>query len=343
MGALNRDTTRVEQGLRGDQGTYDPEIFSRYPPMQFTVAGLTLAFFALRIQQNGGNRVIERKRPYRKGAKLDSTGSEAIRWTVDVIFNNTIPQLPDINAGLPMYPDVLNLLLANFDIQETGDLVVTTTGTTRVKAESYSRIEKFDERDQAVVQFVFCEDNEDGVDFRSISAPTAGANGARLANTTTFDTQSFGSISDALLDLEVALIELEALANTPGDVAQDIEAIGLRVEGAARTAERVHSEAGRPGRDLFLDPANSRGYRKLTRAIELAARERNRARRNQPKLVTIVFRESTSIWRVSAIIGQDPVELLEINPGLDPNFIPAQTNIKVFATESLLNGSSSAA
>lgn len=347
---IQRDTSGTEVGSSGTQGQVEDTIFEKYPPAQFSVAGITLAFPVLRIQQVGANRIIERERPYRDGAKLDDTGSKAIRYTLEGIFNNSIiigsqgeAQINAINNGLPLYPDVLNLLIAIFDIHETGNLVVPTVGTQRCKAETYSRTEVFDGRDQSIVSFTFCEDNEDGVDFRSISAPSGGANGKRLAATTELDTQSIGSLSDAITEVQSSLLDLENFVNAPGNVALDIEAAALRIQGSARRADRTFSEAGNPGRNLFLDPQNSRAPRKLTVAADLAARQANEARRGQPLLTTVVFRNDTTIFRVAAVIGQDPADLISINPELDPFFIPKGTLVKVFVTEALLNGSSSAA
>ncbi len=347
---LLRDTSGQEIGSSGAVVAPADEIFEKMPAAQFTVAGLTLGFPVLRIQQSGGNRIVKRERPYRDGAKLDDTGSEAIIFTLEAIFNNTLlggvsgeQKLNSINGGLPLYPDVLNLLIANFDFHETGDLVVPTVGVQRCKAWSYDRTEQFDGRDQAIVTFTFCEDNEDSVDFRSIDAPQAGANGARLAATTELDTQSVGSLSDSINAVQEGLLELEEFVNAPGNASQDIEAASLKVEGSARRANRTFSEAGRPGRDLYLDPASSRAVRKLTRAIDLAARERNESRRGQPRLTSIVFRSNTSIFRVAAVIGQDPNDLIGINPDVDPNFIPKGATVKVFVTDAILNGASSAA
>lgn len=341
--SLLRDTSNQTIGATGSGPELEDGIFEQYPPCQFTLAGLTLAFPVVRIQEEGGNRIVERERPYRDGAKLDDTGSRAKRWRIDAIFNNSLLEkdIGSINGGLPLYPDVLNFLIANFDIHETGDLVVSTIGKVRARIESYSRTEDMSERDQAVVSFVFCEDNEDSVDFRSITAPTGAGNAARLAASTELDTQSFGSWSDSLLELQESLLELEELVN--GDTALDIEAAALRIEGAARRSVRTFSEAGRPGRNLFLDPANSRGNRKLTKASDLAARERARARRALPQQMIIVFRENTNIFRVAALLGQDVGDLITINPDIDPGFIPAGTFVRIFVTEALLNGSSSAA
>ena len=345
-----RDTSGTEVGASGTSGATEDTIFEKYPPAQFTVAGLTLGFPVLRIQQSGGNRIVKRERPYRDGAKLDDTGSEPILWVMEAIFNNSLilgsqgeQILLGINGGLPLYPDVLNLLISNFDFHETGDLVVPTIGKQRARALSYDRTETFDGRDQAIVSFTFCEDNEDGVDFRSITAPTGGANAKRLAATTELDTESFGSLAEALTQMQSSLIDLEDLVNGPGDAVLDIEAAAMRVEGSGRRANRTFSEAGRPGRDLFLDPANSRGPRKIVRVIDLAARQRNIARRGQPQLTNVVFRNNTTIFRIGAVLGQDPGDLIGINPDLDPSFIPKGTLVRVFVTDALLNGSSSAA
>lgn len=345
-----RDTSGTVTGASGTQGATEDTIFEKYPPAQFTVAGLTLGFPVLTIRQSGGNRIVKRERPYRDGAKLDDTGSEPIIWTLQAIFNNSLllgsqgeQILQTINGGLPLYPDVLNLLISNFDFHETGDLVVPTIGVQRARAQSYDRTEVFDGRDQAIVSFMFCEDNEDSVDFRSITAPSGGANAKRLAATTELDTESFGSLSEALTEVQSSLIELENFVNAPGDAAQDIDAASMRVEGSARRSNRTFSEASRPGRNLFLDPQNSRGPRKMTIAIDLAARQRNEARRGQPTLTNVVFRSNTTIFRIAAFIGQDPFDLIGINPDLDPNFIPKGTLVKVFVTDALLNGASSAA
>lgn len=324
----------------------EPErVFERYPPAQFTVAGFTLSFPVLRITESGGNRIVERERPYRDGAKLDDVGSVAKRWTLEAIFENTILEKDQqaLNNGEALYPTVLNDLIFNFDIHETGDLVVPTIGTQRVRAESYVRSESAEERDQAIVTFVFVEDNEDGVDFRSISQPTANANARRLADDAELDTQSAGAWDGSLQDLDTATRELENLVNGPGEVAQDVDATALRIQGNARRANNTFSEAGKPGRDLFLDPQNSRGPRDLTKQQDMAAREANKSRRGRPQLIIVVFREDTDIFSIAAFVGQDPNDLLAVNPDLDPFFIPALTGVKVFATEALLNGSSSAA
>ena len=79
---LLRDTSGQEIGSSGAVVAPADEIFEKMPAAQFTVAGLTLGFPVLRIQQSGGNRIVKRERPYRDGAKLD-----------DIIYDDTL--MPD--------------------------------------------------------------------------------------------------------------------------------------------------------------------------------------------------------------------------------------------------------
>lgn len=337
-GAETRNTSRKEIG-QGASGVEDDQ-FAQLPPLQFSVGGVTYAWPVHLIQEAGENRLIERERPYRDGAKIDDTGSKAKRWTVECLFNNTHSEqnIDAINGGRPLYPDVLNELIALFDVHETGDLVVPTAGKVRARAHTYQRTEQTTDRDTALVTFVFIEDNEDSVDFRSLQAPSANANARRLASTTTFDVQSAGAWNPSLADLDALTAELEAIVNAPGTVEQDVRQKAGRIQGNAIRARDAFTNGARNGRNLFLDPTNSRAERKLTRQRDLAARSANEARRGRPKLVSIVFRERTSLFRVSAVVGQDFDALLEVNPLIDPFIIPPLTPINVFASQELLSG-----
>lgn len=321
------------------------EIFAKYPPAQFTVAGTSYAFPVIRITENGSNRIVERQRPYRDGAKLDDVGSNSKRWVLEAVFENTViePGIDATNQNRALYPTVLNELILLFDIHETGDLVVPTVGIQRVRAESYVRTESSEPRDCAMVTFTFVEDNEDGIGFRSITQPSANANARRLADEAQLDAQSTGAWDGSLSDLDEFTRELEDLVNQPGEVSQDVEAQALRIQGNAKRANQTFMHASRPGRDLFLDPGNSRGPRNITRQEDMAVRETLKSRRGRPRLVVVTFRESTSIFQIGAFVGQDPADLMAVNPRLDPFFIEAYAPVKVFATEAFLNGSNSAA
>ncbi len=316
-------------------------IFGKYPPGKWTVAGVTHAFPVVSIQEDGGNRIIERKRPYRDGAKLDDTGSEPKKWVLEVLFNNTITEegVDSLNSRDALYPTVLNKMIASFDTHETGDLVVPTVGKRRARAQSYSRRETTGEQEASLVSFTFIEDNEDNVSAASIQAPSANANASRLADVTTFDAQSAGAWDDNHITLGQLSTQLESLANGPGDVIADLETQSRVIRGTARAARRVFEAPSKAGRRLYNDPDNSRGPRKLHQQEDLAARAAHESRRGRPQLITIVFREDTSIFQVSSQFGQSVDDLMEVNPGIDPFFIPSNTPVRVFATEAFLNAS----
>ena len=65
-----------------------------------------------RIEEEGGNRLVERERPNRDGAKIDDTGSKAKRWvlTLDYLNGSTEPDFPE-----DAYPDVVNQLMRPAD------------------------------------------------------------------------------------------------------------------------------------------------------------------------------------------------------------------------------------
>ncbi len=322
------------------------QVFEDAPLATWSVAGFVFAFPVLSVQESGGNRIIVRDRPYRDGAKLDDTGATAKRWTLEVLFENSIaePDMVIVNNGVDLYPNVLNELINQFDIHETGDLQLPTIGVRRVRAESYSRAEKFDERDCANVSLVFVEDNEDNVNSASIQPVTVNANGKRLAQLAEFDMQSDGAWDqEAAGGLITTLNNLEDLSNAPGNVAQDIQQAAFRAQGLSKRTFDLFSKPTKDGRDLFNEPSGNRSERKLVSATELSRRGAVIPRHGRPPQITVVFGTDQSLFSIGAIISQDVADLIEINPELDPFFVPAGTHVNVFATEAFLNGSSTAA
>ena len=297
--------------------------FEQYPSAAWDVAGSKLAFPVESINITGGNRIIEQVRPYRDGAKLDDTGSEAVSFTFSAVFNNSLqiysnaePGLTQTNEGLELYPDVLNLLIYLFDEHETGDLTVPNVGNIRARAVSYSRDATGMERDTERVQFVFKQDNEDNVDAASFTAPSVEANGETLALAAEFDEQSESMWDGSLADLNELAANLEGIANAPGDMWQDMESQANIVMGAHDRVVNAWSNPDDPGRDLLLDPESSGVQRKLNRQKELAGKIRQSGRRGLPAIVTKVYPVSVNIFTVSADVGQSVVTLIEINSQL---------------------------
>jgi prophage DNA circulation protein len=311
------------------------DVFPDYPVASFKVGNDEYAFPVVSIQESGGNRIIPRERPYRDGAKLDDTGSRPKEWTMMAIFNNNVALgedgVSEVNGDQALYPDILNLLIGIFDVHETGTLVVPTIGGQRVRAESYNRVEQDDLRSTAMVQFTFLEDNEDDVAFRIITAPTANANAQRLAESTTFDAQSLGDWDQSFADLETFTADLQALANSPQDTFNDIVNTNERIKGTAKKTLQLSKQAGVPGRNLMITTNGNRTERKVNEEIAIAARLTNDARRGRPQIITIRVTRNTSLFAVSALTEQDVVDLMDINPTLDPLFIPAKTLVKIFA------------
>lgn len=337
-GAETRNTSK--QGTGSGASGVDDDQFTQYQAGQLTVAGITYAFPVRTIRESGENRIVERERPYRDGAKLDDTGSKATHWSLEVLFHSTSNEsdIDSINGGLPLYPDVLNEVRSLFDTHETGDLVVPTVGKKRVKAVTFERVETWDARDSALVNLVFAEDNEDNVDFRSLAAASANANARRLGETTTFDAQSSGAWHASLSIIDELAASLESLVNAPGTVEQDVKQVAKRIQGNAVRVGQAFKNSARAGRDLFNDPSNSRAERKLVRQRDMSARSAAESRRGRPQLVAIVFYEATTLFRVSVVVNQSFEDLLEVNPLIDPFFILAGTQINVFTTQELLNG-----
>src|SRR5689334_5238078 len=102
-------------------------IFENYPPCSWTVQGDTIVFPVADIEEDGGNRIVRRRRPYRNGAKLDDTGSNEKVWRVTVVLENSIEE-DGLDPNRPLYPFVANALVSSFDLHDTGDLVLSTRG-----------------------------------------------------------------------------------------------------------------------------------------------------------------------------------------------------------------------
>lgn len=331
----NATSTGFTQTRAASQSAANQTIFDKYALAAFTLSnGLKVAFPVQTIRQDGANRVIERERPYRDGAKLDDTGSKAIRWTFTCTFHNSIqePGLAEFNSQRNLYPDAMNDLISIFDEGQTGDLDVPTIGRVRAKAADYSRIEDVNIADGAVMTLVFIEDNEDNVDSRSITAPTVNAQGNRLAFKTTFDAQSQSIAGNGLAQLRTAASQLETLLNGPGDALDDIRITANTVRHSIEQVETAYTNAGQAGRDALSDPTSTDAGRALAALNDAALRSANEPRRGRPLVVSVITRDPTNLQDIATVLKQDYFELLDINAELtNALFIPPFTIVKIFA------------
>lgn len=310
------------------------EVFEQYEVCSWKVGSKqgTLRFPVVTITETGSNRIVERNRPYRDGAKLDDVGSAATKWQVEAIFENSMMDgEPDLDQSTPLYPDVINALIESFRTHSTGDLVLPTRGKIRARAESYSRTESNSERDYAKITLTFCEDNEDNVDAQKFKQRQVNASARSLTSTTEFDAQSEGAWSMSLFDLKEFGSELEAFANLPGDTRRDLDTqVGIvtsTVASVLRTSVKAFRENGY---DALQDPESSRTQRKLEETQDLAGRSRAQARAGRPRLVPYRVDQGTDIFTIATQLGQDSMDLMDVNPTIDPSWIPAGTVIRVF-------------
>ena len=301
-------------------------IFEQYPAASWEVGSSRgkIVFPVCDIQESGGNRIVERERPYRDGAKLDDIGRKAIRWTVVAKFENSIQE--EGLSTTPLYPTVLNNLLSTFDVHATGDLTLPTRGKVRARAESYQRKETTGDRDYATVTLVFCEDNEDSVDAQTFESPSVNASARRITEQAEFDAESGGFGGTSMADLREFGSQLEGLANAPGETLNDLDTQASIVVGTVNRTTRSFSRAD----DQFSDPENSRTQRKLEQTKDLAGRSRRSPRAGRPRIVSFKLLNGTSLFNIAAQLRQPAKDIIDINPTLNPLFVPAGTVVRVF-------------
>jgi hypothetical protein len=314
------------------------EIFRQYETASWTVQGRTVWFPVESIDESYSNRIVDRARPYRQGAKLDDTGGNPTEWTFDCIFNNSmVGILPGAEAGLAnnsgdLYPDVVNLLVELFKIHETGDLTVPTIGTVRARAVSCRRRDAAEMRDTAVMTLVFREDNEDNVDAASFQYPSVTANSEALAEAAEFEEQSAPMWDGSLQDLNELAAQLEGLANAPGDFLQDLETQANIVMSACDRVIDAWSDALTDGRDVLLDADGNKAERKIQEQKELAGEARQIARRGNPSSINKTYTVNLSIFDVAVLENQEASTLMTLNPQLEDVLnISAGTSVRIMS------------
>lgn len=310
----------------------DDGIFEQYGVASWTVGDRdTIKFPVRRITETIGNRLVRRARPYRKGEKIDSTGTKARGWVVEVEFENSIEE-PGLPTAPALYPTVLNAMLASAEDQETGDLVLPTRGALRCRLEMATRIETSEDRDYALVTFTWWEDNEDDVDAAALANPTVRATARVLAERTVDTAQSFGADNDFLGQLEDFAFSLETALAAPGNRIQEVEVAGRRLSRTAGAIGQSFSRTGEAGRDILTDPSSHGVMRSIRRLQDRAATAADEKMKAKPRTVSAVFQVNHSIYDIAVALGQNAQDLLELNSTRidDPLFIEAGTVILVF-------------
>lgn len=306
-----------------------PTIFEQYPVASWKVgSGQTLYFPIFDLSEEGANRVVERERPYRNGAKCDDTGSKARRWTVQACFENSINESGLEQNGRNLYPDVLNDFIRSADEHEVGDLVLPPTGPIRARLVRYVRQETPDTWDGAKLTLTFVEDNEDSVGARAFNPPSVAASARSIAQTTTFSAQNDAVFDPSLASINELAAELEAIANFPSNTVQDIDSqVGIVVAAANRVVD-AFSNIGNGAREQLTDPDASVTQRKLETLKESSHQARREL--NPRTVVGKVVDDTTTLFDLAAELGQDAAEIIGLNPSLDPMRVAANTTVRVF-------------
>lgn len=303
--------------------------FEKYPVASWKVGKMRALYFpVLDLTEDGGNRVVERDRPYRDGAKCDDVGSKARRWRVSICFENSIEEPGLEQNGRTLYPEVANDFVRSADEHVVGDLVLPPIGPIRARLVSYTRQETPDSWDSAKFSATFVEDNEDSVGARSFKPPTAKGSARTMAQATTFSAESDAVFDPSLASLNEAAAELEAIANFPANTVQDVDSQAAIVVAATNRVLHAFTHSRENARTQLTDPEASATQRKLETLKETAAETRKEL--NPKVVVGKIVEDFTTIFDLAAEISQDASELIGLNPSLDPMRIAPGTTVRVF-------------
>ena len=328
----------MPQAFPNDTSDYTfVDYFKEYGPATWTVGGTKLGFPVISINEEGKNRLVPQKRPYRDGAKLDDTGSEPRTFSFEAIFDNGLLVLPDaelilndINGGKKLYPDVANAMCDSFDVHETGDLFVPTRGKVRARADTYSRNESANIRNDARIRFTFIVDNEDSLDATAFTPPSVSASAISVAKVMEEEAEKSGAWDGSIADLMEFANNIEGLANAPGDFLADVEAQAGALKAANDKVIKTHTDTTKEGRDLLLDPESSTLHKHLATLKEMAGQSIEKSRRGVPGFVTRTYTTRMSIFDVAAVEGKDVSILLQVNAQIEDALdIPAGVGVRV--------------
>jgi len=281
------------------------------------------------VRPSGGLRLQKRERPYRPGAKLDTTGPQARTYSVVIPIENSIDE-PGISQ--PIYPETLDTLIDALESDDTGDLILPMRGTIRAKCETWDFEESPENQDAAILNVTWVEDNEDDVDQQAFESKTANANARRLAEVTEFDEQREGVWDGSIAQLNEFVSEIEGIANMPGQTAQDIITRLRIIRRQARRLETVFSDEAQDSRALLLEPDRHTVIRKLREIQDLAGRQEAESLKGRPRTVEYVVNRDRSLQSIANELGQSYEDLVELNQWRieDPLLVEEASVIRVF-------------
>lgn len=305
------------------------EVFEQYGPCRWVCRGNDVSFPILSIKEQGGNRIVEHKRPFREGAKLDDTGAEPFVWTITGVFENSL-QESGLRQDEPLYPDTLNRLIRSLSVHETGNLYLPTRGAVRARPKNWDRSESNELRDYATLVITFVEDNEDAVDRAALKEPSASGSLKRLAEKAKFSAAKAGTFS--LGDLQAAAEDLQNLMQAPGRAIDDVTRAIEKVKNICKRTLRVMSQETQRISQFVSAPEESDLARQLSELMDVAAGaelQRNSGTTRAGLTRTYVVPADTDLYTIAAALGVDPTLLADLNFLPDPLWINAGTKLRV--------------
>jgi len=299
--------------------------------------GKEVKFPVASITEEFANRVPRHRRIRRRGARLDCTGSDAREWHIVVAHYNDPDQEPGIGDGNAQYPDTVNALCDSFDVEETGELVTPTRGKRRCKAWRYTRQETAEERDVALVTYIWVEDAEDDASAASSTAPSASSAAKPAAESADFQLATQGANSNSFGD---TMDDLQGLAEAPGTFVNDMDAKVNGMVGQVEAVEKAFAVEGSKAANevqlLLTNPEASHAGRALRLVSDTASKmplEKaiGGALGVGPATKTVRFHTWVSIFDVATRYGQNSADLMLLNAGM-PNHlaIPPGTPILIY-------------
>ncbi len=296
----------------------DPEeksVQEQYAPMSFEVEGFKVACPMVNDTLRGGNRIVAHKRPYRQGAKLDNTGAEPRQWEMDLVFDNSIqePGVNEINQNTPLYPDVLQRFQWVAQLHPTGDLIVPADGLVRAKLVQFQRVHN-DYIDQARVQAVFMEDNEDRIDATEFSIPGVSGSLKGLSEGVQFVAEAEGVWCADVMTLKESCAAIESMLRAPDEFVRSIE---MQVRTARRAISSVMRAAIDRTRSLtstetVLGPPR-RIFGELAKLSDVVGYASERAVDAGSETAWVTETEETSVFAMAAKYKQPAAKIEELN------------------------------
>lgn len=305
------------------------EVFEQYGPCRWVCRGNDVTFAVLSIREQGGNRIVEHKRPFREGAKLDDTGAEPFVWIVTAVFENSI-QESGLRQDEPLYPEALNRLIRSLSVHDTGTLYLSTRGAVRARPKTWERSESNETRDYATLAITFVEDNEDAVDRAALKEPSASGSLKRLAEKAKFSAAKAGTFS--LGDLQAAAEDLQNLMQAPGRAIDDVTRAVEKVKNICKRTIRVMAQESERISQFVSAPEESDLARQLAELMDVASGaelQRNTATTRAGLTRMYVVPADTDLYTIASALGVEPTVLADLNFLPDPLWITAGTKLRV--------------